>query len=204
MPRIVCVSSRCLSMRAWFFTFMSFLSIILPVAACGAWVRSYWLVEQIDWHPSNKADMPFNVYSVESFRGILTIQRYQFRDYMDRRASDGFPPQYYRHTVDKREVWVSKTERINAKVVGVRFLGFAFLNNDQLGPDWLRNVHFIDIPYWFIAGLSAIPGIIWLIRKLRRRQQKGFYACAKCGYDLRASKDRCPECGTPIPSTNGK
>lgn len=34
----------------------------------------------------------------------------------------------------------------------------------------------------------------------RRRLLHG--VCTKCSYDLRASKDRCPECGTDIPHVN--
>jgi hypothetical protein len=45
--------------------------------------------------------------------------------------------------------------------------------------------------YWLIA--------FFVIRQQRlhdNRFQRGL--CLHCGYDLRASKERCPECGRPV------
>jgi hypothetical protein len=42
--------------------------------------------------------------------------------------------------------------------------------------------------------MSSIAVITWLI--LRRRQRLNHGYCSQCGYDLRATPDRCPECGT--------
>jgi hypothetical protein len=50
---------------------------------------------------------------------------------------------------------------------------------------------------WLFAILPAAWIIFAAIRYLRART--GPHACATCGYDLRASADRCPECGALIP-----
>jgi hypothetical protein len=61
---------------------------------------------------------------------------------------------------------------------------------------------------WLIdAKVICTPPILWfgvslwfLIRRHWRDRQKREGFCAHCGYDLRASPDRCPECGTARPA----
>ncbi len=48
------------------------------------------------------------------------------------------------------------------------------------------------------VAFALILNLAWRWRQYRRRPCKGF--CPQCGYDLRASPDRCPECGTASPS----
>jgi hypothetical protein len=57
----------------------------------------------------------------------------------------------------------------------------------------------IGAPCWLLVLISAIPPWRWLAVQRRRINRKRMGLCLACGYDLRASKDRCPECGTPIP-----
>ncbi|GEM_PF-5421854 len=46
----------------------------------------------------------------------------------------------------------------------------------------------------------GIPAGLVLVTQLIRPTRSKTGVCRKCGYDLRASKDRCPECGTAIPA----
>jgi len=49
-----------------------------------------------------------------------------------------------------------------------------------------------------VCMLSAV-GLIAARAKRRQTRNKLLRTCRGCGYDLRATPDVCPECGTPIP-----
>lgn len=65
-------------------------------------------------------------------------------------------------------------------------------------PSWGRQTGLcdwcLDIPMHTLLLVLAIPTTLLWWRSLRH--QPG--TCAKCGYDLRASQERCPECSTAI------
>ena len=57
---------------------------------------------------------------------------------------------------------------------------------------------YVWVPYWFAVTLLGVTSI-FLIRNSRRLR----YAighCPNCGYDLRATPERCPECGLAVSS----
>jgi len=59
------------------------------------------------------------------------------------------------------------------------------------------------VPFWFLMLLSATPSLLKLRRSLKQRACRKRQRCVQCGYDLRATPDRCPECGSVPEKVNG-
>jgi hypothetical protein len=61
------------------------------------------------------------------------------------------------------------------------------------------------LPWWVLIGCLAVLPLRRRIEKTReqiRQRRAAEGCCPRCGYDLRATPERCPECGT-IPSELG-
>ena len=75
--------------------------------------------------------------------------------------------------------------------------GFLAHSTNVLGP--YSTLIVVIVPHWLLIGVFAIAPAFKAnrIRKERiTRYRRGNGLCVTCGYDLRATPDRCPECGT--------
>jgi hypothetical protein len=172
-------------MRRKLFTFAAGVSAVLCVAACGLWVRSYAVQDTVLWQRVDggrwassvagrlilSADLADWSHEPEAFYGI------KYRTDAPDPAAEAW---IYVLNVGGNDVWVHR-----------EWGGFAWTRWAGRGAAKTQLV----VPLWSLAILAAILPlwrVAWPSRG-RRRQRRGL--CTACGYDLRATPDRCPECG---------
>jgi hypothetical protein len=181
--------------RRWLFHLATGVSAGLLVLMLVMWVRSYWRYDMIGW---NRIWMDAGVDELEHFR--LDSGR------------GGIGLQWVRQSSTDRSLpgdglfwWTPDTgDEILYPFQGpwqgwAKRLGFEHHAGTGTGPSSFWKSHLsVVFPYWVPALLFGVLPIVWIRATRRRRRRERIGLCAKCGYDLRASRDRCPECGTAI------
>jgi hypothetical protein len=160
-------------MRRKLFTFTAALSLLLCVAACVLWVRSYRIVDICQKHRAGR------YRQIVSSGGLLQLELGPTR-------------------LPDATTWTSRPGRyINlgpAAKVDWRFHQFMSLSGTTKGVP--QRFSQLMAPHWSLALLFGMLPAVWAVVWLRRRRRFGAGRCSACGYDLRATPERCPECGT--------
>jgi hypothetical protein len=168
-------------------TILAAFSLLLCVAVCALWIDTYWVARDVVWHGTSVAP---NYIRVESEQTQLRIA-WVFRDphpVLSHWTYETWPP---RQSAPPNDWRLDSSDDVIFRVLGASLLirhGADFPFRGVLMPYWMMVLGLALLPAFRIAGL-------WRSRRSRARRRRGL--CQKCGYDLRASSERCPECGTP-------
>jgi len=61
---------------------------------------------------------------------------------------------------------------------------------------WRDKYVALAVPYWAVLAIFIVLTLLLYAKRRRFEWPRKIGFCSSCGYDLRATPDRCPECGT--------
>ncbi len=189
------------------FTLCSAVSLVLCVAAAVLWVRSYWKADLITrWYgPVSTLQLVPVFGSVQTASARVEVTH--CCGWVSVRQCE---PSFKVFGPDPK-IPASRWEHGNPSPVDSARARLAQRYSwSQLGPPpqgWtLMGLRYVPqqsdgtrelfVPDWAVVLVTAVLPTFWLVAHVRKSRRRVTGRCVRCGYDLRASPERCPECGT--------
>jgi hypothetical protein len=163
------------------------LSLVLCVAAPTMWFRSYRVADRIIRYET------FRTTVMACSRGQLSLICHSFPASHPSRVRPGTD---FGHGAPTEIVLPAFTSGARREW---RLFRFVWLERDggtissTIGTTAYPAEWIVAIPLYAITIFFLLAAALWLWRRVRQIAPPG--RCAVCGYDLRATPDRCPECG---------
>jgi hypothetical protein len=174
--------------RRRLFAIVATLSFLLCLSTVAVWIRSYYVYDGIpmsQWH------------SIGVDSDVGSGELHWTADEVPNTAG----PSYHYSIKDDPSLQSGFDFTDSAWHV----IGFSYRSVDTpLRGGSIMKSRGLTVPYWFLAGCTAVMPAIWMIARVRNRGRT-LNGCAACSYNLTGNTSGiCPECGTPVPAATGE
>jgi hypothetical protein len=186
-------------------------SLLLLLGVAAEWHRSYSIRDVLDcWGryegpPGKRGARPVR-FTVQQFRGYRGAVEFATYDSADGPGPWQLDASGYDLTRLAAETGFTGPWNVSRDgQTTLHWLGFVMAHRDVVATGQPpRRDRAVTVPYCALAALALVaptPVLVAGIRRWRKRRRAISGLCAECGYDLRASQERCPECGAEVPGS---
>jgi len=183
-------------MRRRFFRLSALICLLLGAATAALWVRSYWIGERLDWSVGKGQRRLYIEQGRVTFLSAPLVG-------MNGKHYEGWnsAPVGTRWYVDDGTTWgIDQRSATWAGFKSTNGTYASILDEAGVGSSLSQRPRYwvLVVPCWFFVVICLPLPVCFVLVELRRFRRRAIGRCPVCGYDLRASSIRCPECGTAI------
>ena len=178
-------------MKRRLFNLLAAVSLVLAIGFAALWIRGAWWDDYVRYYMHSADAYP----EAESVRGLLILSWWSIIS----RNQMPYHEAGWSHGAMELSQYPSNGMRAFGSFPGVGTVRMSRSMSMQGGAALASRARAVYFPIAYPTILfAAIGGGMLLLAHRRRLLLRQAGCCSMCGYDLRASPERCPECGTVV------